>query len=87
MGLALWMSWQMGVQGKDLAALTWDQVDLEAGVLRLPEGDVPLTNAVRRLLEKARQARAPGDDPTCCCRPSPGGPWIWPGCPSWCRRP
>lgn len=62
-GLALWMSWQMGVQGKDLVALTWDQVDLEAGVLHLPEGDAPLTNAVRRLLEKARQARAPEDDP------------------------
>lgn len=62
-GLALWMSWQMGVSATDLAALTWDRVDLAAGVLRLPGGEVPLTNAVRRLLERARSARAPGDDP------------------------
>ena len=62
-GLALWMSWQMGVPATDLVGLTWDQVDLDAGVLRLPGGEVPLTNAVRRLLEKARAARAPGEDP------------------------
>lgn len=62
-GLALWMSWQMGVSATDLAALEWSQVDLAAGVLRLPGGDVPLTNAVRRLLERARAARLHSDDP------------------------
>lgn len=62
-GLALWMSWQLGVHGKDLVALTWDQVDLEAGLLRLPSGNVPLTNAIRRLLEKSWENRRPGEDP------------------------
>ena len=61
-GLALWMSWQMGIQAKDLVSLTWDQVDLTAGVLRLPGGEAQLTNAVRRLLEGARSARREGED-------------------------
>lgn len=62
-GLALWMSWQMGVQGKDLVNLTWDQVDLEKGVLYLPDQELPLTNAVRRQLEKEQQSRSSGEDP------------------------
>ena len=62
-GIALWMSWQMGVQGKELVNLTWDQVDLERGLLHLPERDMLLTNAVRRLLEKVQKVRSPGDDP------------------------
>ena len=73
-GLALWMSWQMGVPGKDLAALTWDQVDLDAGVLRLPGQEVTLTNAVRRLLERARAARRPEDDPHVLLSPRSRGP-------------
>ena len=62
-GIALWMSWQMGVQGKELVNLTWDQVDLERGLLHLPERDMLLTNAVRRLLEKVQKVRSPGEDP------------------------
>ena len=57
------MSWQMGVQGKELVNLTWDQVDLERGLLHLPERDMLLTNAVRRLLEKVQKVRSPGEDP------------------------
>ena len=91
LGLGLWATLRrkqpaLPRPGKDLAALTWDQVDLDAGVLRLPGQEVPLTNAVRRLLERARAARRPEDDPMCCSRPGPGGPWIWPACPGWCRR-
>ena len=62
-GLALWMSWQMGIPGKDLVALTWDQVDLENGALHLAGQTLPLTNAVWRLLKKARQERRPEDSP------------------------
>ena len=76
----------MGVQGKELVNLTWDQVDLERGLLHLPERDMLLTNAVRRLLEKCRRSAPLGRIPMCCSPPSPGGLWIWPGCPRWCRR-
>lgn len=61
-GLAMWLAWQLGLQGQEMIALTWEQVDLEAGVLRLPDREVTLTSAVRRLLEEERRRRAPGED-------------------------
>ena len=48
-GLALWLTWQLGLLGRDQ--------------LRLPDREVPLTNAVRRLLEEARRRRRSGDPP------------------------
>lgn len=60
-GLALWLTWQLGLQAQEIVGLTWDQVDFQADLLRLPDRDVPLTHAVRRILEDAR--RRAGDDP------------------------
>lgn len=60
-GLALWLTWQLGLQAQEIVSLTWDQVDLRREVLCLPDREVPLTNAVRRILEEAR--RKAGDDP------------------------
>lgn len=85
-GLALWMSWQMGVQGKDLVSLTWDQVDLEKGVLHLPGQDLPLTNAVRRQLEKEQQARSPGEDLHVLLSPQSRRPMDRPDYLRSCRR-
>lgn len=62
-GLALWLAWQLGLQAHEIVDLTWNQVDFERSVLRLPSREVPLTNAVRRLLEEARRRRRPGDAP------------------------
>ena len=62
-GLALWLAWQLGLQVREIGTLTWDQVDFTADLLRLPDREVPLTNAVRRLLEEARRRRRPGDPP------------------------
>ncbi len=62
-GLAMWMAWQMGVQSQEMAALTWDQTDLENGVLHLPDRDVTITNAVRRLLADEQARRSGGEDP------------------------
>ena len=62
-GIALWMSWQMAVPAKDLVELTWTQVDLDRGVLTLPEGERPLTKAVHQLLEWERDSRPAGSDP------------------------
>ncbi len=62
-GLALWLSWQMGLHAREMLALTWDQVDLWENCLRLPGRTVPLTAAVGRLLLEERSARTPEDDP------------------------
>ena len=59
-GLALWLAWQLGLQAQEIVALTWDQVDGDC--LRLPDREVPLTNALRRLLEDTRR-RAPAGEP------------------------
>ena len=61
-GLALWLAWQLGLQAQEIVALTWDQVDLETDSLRLPDREVPLTNALRRILEDTRR-RAPAGEP------------------------
>ena len=62
-GLALWLAWQMGLRAGEIAALTWDQVDLAEGALCLEGRTVPLTNAVCRLLTEERSRRTPEDDP------------------------
>ena len=54
---------ELGLQAQEIISLTWDQVDLERGLLHLPERDMLLTNAVRRLLEKVQKVRSPGEDP------------------------
>lgn len=60
-GLALWLAWQMDLGGKDIAALTWDQLDLEAGTLRIGEQTLPLTQALCRSLREVEKGR--GTDP------------------------
>lgn len=62
-GLAMWLGWQLGLQAQEMIALTWDQVDLQEGVLRLPDREVPMTSAVRRILEEEHGRRSPEEDP------------------------
>lgn len=62
-GLAMWLAWQLGLQAQEIIALTWEQVDFEKGFLRLPDREILLTSAVRRLLEEERDRRTPGEDP------------------------
>lgn len=61
-GLALWLTWQMGLSAREIVDLTWDQVSLEDGTVRLADRTVPITNTVGRILEETRAARLPGDD-------------------------
>ena len=44
-------------------ALTWDQVDLNRGVLRLPDREREMGVTLRRLLRTAQGRRGPGEDP------------------------
>ena len=61
-GLALWLTWQMGLSAREIVDLTWDQVSLEDGTVRLADRTVAINNAVGRILEGTRAARLPGDD-------------------------
>jgi len=61
-GLALWLTWQMGLSAREIVDLTWDRVSLEDGVVRLADRTVPITNTVGRILEETWAARLPGDD-------------------------
>ena len=62
-GLALWLSWQMGLSAGEIAELTWEQVALEEGHLMLPQRTAPITKTVKSLLEQVWEERQPGDDP------------------------
>lgn len=62
-GLALWLTWQLGLQAQEIVALTWSQVDFDRDAIVLPDREVPLTNAIRRILEGTRRRRLPGEDP------------------------
>lgn len=62
-GLAMWLGWQLGLQAQEMIVLTWDQVDLQESVLHLPDRDVPMTSAVRRILEEEQNRRSPEEDP------------------------
>jgi integrase len=62
-GLALWLAWQTELSFHEILALTWDQVDLDQGVLRLDRGPVLMQAALRRRLTAVRGSRSPEDDP------------------------
>ena len=62
-GLALWMSWKLGMRVQEIVGLTWDQVDLDRGLIRLPDRTLPVGITLRRLLRAAQSRRRSGDDP------------------------
>lgn len=63
-GLILWLTWQLGLSGTEIVELTWEQVDLEAGVVQLPgQKTVPLGGTARQLLLERRERRREGEDP------------------------
>ena len=60
-GLAIWMCWKLGMQPGEIAALTWDQIDLQTGLIRFPDHDVDMGARTQRLLSdvRARQKDVP----------------------------
>ena len=61
-GLVLQLAWKAGLGREEISALTWDQVDLEGSVLRLPDREVPLSEETVKALEywKKRYGDASG---------------------------
>ena len=60
-GLALWMGWKLQMQPGEILSLTWDQIDLQTGLIRFPDHDVDMGARTQRLLSdvRARQKDAP----------------------------
>ena len=60
-GLALWLTWHMGLTSNAIVSLTWDQVDFERNAILLRDGEVPMTATVAQLLKKRYEIRT--EDP------------------------
>ena len=54
-GVALWLTWQLGLQLEEIIALRWEQVDLDGETLTLPARTVPLTSGVLGVLRQLRE--------------------------------
>jgi len=55
-GVALWLTWQMGLRVEEITTLTWQQVDFERECLYLPERTLPMTSGVMSALQELRAA-------------------------------
>lgn len=73
-GLTLWMTWQLLLSPGEILALTWDQIDLAAGVLCLPDRTVPTGSRLSRMLREARDRRPEGAAPHVIVAPTTGRP-------------
>ena len=62
-GLTLWLTWKQKLQLKEIAALTWDDVDLAERVIRLPDRTAAVDGILADWLARLRTARRETDDP------------------------
>ena len=60
-GVALWLTWQMGLRLEEIVALRWDQVDLPGERLLLPERTVELAVGVGDVLARLRREEPPAE--------------------------
>lgn len=59
-GLAMWLTWQLGLQAEELVSLRWPQVDFKKGQIALPGRTVAMTAGVDRLLRPLCPAEGDG---------------------------
>ena len=62
-GLALWMTWQLGMNLQEIAALIWAQIDLDTCCILLPDRVVPMDETLENWLRQLDTARAAEADP------------------------
>ena len=48
------LAWRTGLSRKEISELTWEQVDLDAELLRLPDREVPIPSEMKDSLQKWR---------------------------------
>lgn len=51
-GLAISLAWRAGLNRQEISDLTWEQVDLEGRLLRLPEREVPVCEELHEYLTR-----------------------------------
>ena len=73
-GLAIWMCWRAGMQPGEIAALTWEQVDFDREVLRLPDREIPMGARLSRLLHEAWERQKALNEPKVFVAPTTGRP-------------
>jgi Mn-dependent DtxR family transcriptional regulator len=62
-GLALWMAWKLEMPAQEIVALTWDQVDLVKGIIKLQKRNVKIGGEFLTRLKTVKGERAPDSDP------------------------
>lgn len=72
-GVALWLTWQLGLRLEDIVALRWKQ--LEGETLRLRERAVPLPSGVLAVLQELRDRTAPEPEDFILRAPRSGQPY------------
>lgn len=72
-GVALWLTWQLGLRLEDIVALRWEQ--LEGETLRLKERAVPLPSGVLAVLQELRDRTAPRPEDFILRAPRSGQPY------------
>lgn len=73
-GLALWMAWRLQMQPGEIAALTWEQVDFEQNLIRLPDRSLSMGSRLRRMLLEAWDRRKDPAVPQVFTAPTTGQP-------------
>jgi len=74
-GIALWMVWQLGFSLQECADLTWEQVNLDAGIINIESRQVPMGTALQRRLRTIFNGRRPDDDPHVLLNPKARRPY------------
>jgi len=62
-GLSLWMAWKLGMQMQEIIDLTWEQVDLNKGIIVLPDRQIEMTTEFVKRLSDVKKGRDPESDP------------------------
>lgn len=62
-GIALWLLQQLSLKIEEIVRLTWDDVDFDAGVIRVPGREETMTRGLRRVLAEELERREGGGDP------------------------
>ena len=73
-GLALWLSQQAGLTGREIIALTWDDVDLDKGIISVGSETRYLLKEVITMLRREKESRAAADDPHVLLSPTAKAP-------------
>jgi len=59
LGIAIWLAWKQDMSLERIAALTWDQIDLDTRIMSLPSGYIFIDETLEELLREALKIKDP----------------------------